>query len=114
MPVLHNMQFREIATKYGSWHAGLGFRLCSRCSRNVLWAAKKPAHRKFSPRIRVGLLELDDGRSLAESDAILFCLPEDTPPLPADRWGRAQALQWMFSEQDERALCRRRARLAQL
>jgi hypothetical protein len=44
------MQFREIATKYGSWRAGLGFRLCSR---NVLWAAEKTADRNFSPRIRM-------------------------------------------------------------
>ena len=55
----------------------------------------------FSPRIRmaVPLLEFEDGRMLAESDAILWYLSEDTFLLPADRWGRADVLQWMFFEQ---------------
>ncbi|MEP7044594.1 MAG: glutathione S-transferase family protein [Dokdonella sp.] len=48
---------------------------------------------------RVPLLELDDGRRLAESNAILSYLAEGTPLLPADRWLRAQTLQWLFFEQ---------------
>jgi glutathione S-transferase len=55
---------------------------------------------------RVPVLELDDGRSLPESNAILWYLAEGTPYLPAadghgadGRWQRAQVLQWMFFEQ---------------
>jgi glutathione S-transferase len=51
-----------------------------------------------NPNGRVPLLEFEDGRMLAESDAILWYLSEDQF-LPADRWGRAEVLQWMFFEQ---------------
>jgi glutathione S-transferase len=45
------------------------------------------------------VLELENGRFLAESNAILFYLAEGTPLLPDTRWERAQVLQWMFFEQ---------------
>jgi glutathione S-transferase len=45
------------------------------------------------------VLVLDDGRALAESDAIISYLAEGTEYLPADRFERAQVLQWMFFEQ---------------
>ncbi len=48
---------------------------------------------------RIPTLELDDGTCLAESDAIMWYLAEGSPFVPADRLGRAQALQWMFFEQ---------------
>jgi glutathione S-transferase len=48
---------------------------------------------------RIPTLELDDGTCLAESNAIMWYLAEGTPYVPADRLGRAQALQWMFFEQ---------------
>lgn len=48
---------------------------------------------------RVPLLELADGRTLPESNAILCYLAEGSRFLPHDRWQRAQALQWMFFEQ---------------
>lgn len=54
---------------------------------------------KRNPNGRVPTLELDDGRTLPESNAILFWLAEGTPLLPGDRFARAQALQWMFFEQ---------------
>ena len=53
----------------------------------------------LNPALRVPTLVLDDGRPLAESDAILFYLAEGTPYLPEDRYERAQVLQWMFFEQ---------------
>jgi glutathione S-transferase len=52
-----------------------------------------------NPNGKVPLLELDDGRHLSESNAILHFLAEDSPYLPTDPWLRAQALQWMFFEQ---------------
>jgi len=48
---------------------------------------------------KVPLLETDDGRILAESNAILHFLAEGSAFLPADPWQRAQALSWMFFEQ---------------
>lgn len=48
---------------------------------------------------RVPIIELDDGRVLAESNAILCWLAENTSYLPDDAWQRAQALSWMFFEQ---------------
>ena len=48
---------------------------------------------------KVPLLQLDDGRVLVESNAILCWLAEGTPFRPADAWQRAQALSWMFFEQ---------------
>jgi glutathione S-transferase len=54
--------------------------------------------RKF-PNGRIPAIELDDGRLLFESNAIILYLAEDTPLLPADRFQRAQVFQWLFFEQ---------------
>jgi len=54
---------------------------------------------QMNPNGRIPLLELPDGRWLAESDAIQFFLAEGTAFLPIDRFERAQVLQWMFFEQ---------------
>src|ERR1035437_9664782 len=54
---------------------------------------------ELNPALRVPTLVLDDGRSLAESDAILFYFADGTPYLPDDRFERAQVLQWLFFEQ---------------
>ena len=52
-----------------------------------------------NPNGRIPLLELSPGRFLAESNAILCYLAEDTHFMPADRMQRAQAMQWLFFEQ---------------
>jgi glutathione S-transferase len=48
----------------------------------------------------VPVLELEDGRLLTESNAILFYLAQGTPYLPSDAWSQAQVLRWMFFEED--------------
>ena len=53
----------------------------------------------LNPALRVPTLVLDDGRALAESGAILWYFGEGTALVPADRYERAQMLQWMFFEQ---------------
>jgi glutathione S-transferase len=53
----------------------------------------------LNPGLRVPTLVLDDGRPLAESDAILCYFAEGTEYLPDDRYERAQVLQWLFFEQ---------------
>ena len=52
-----------------------------------------------NPNGKVPTLQLEDGSHLPESNAILYYLAEGTPLLPADKLGRARALQWMFFEQ---------------
>ena len=52
-----------------------------------------------NPNGKIPLLELPDGRRLAESNAILCFLAEGCAYLPADAWLRAQVLQWLFFEQ---------------
>ena len=53
----------------------------------------------INPLGYVPLLELDDGRVLPESNAILCYLAEGSPLLPAGRFERAEVLQWLFFEQ---------------
>ena len=53
----------------------------------------------LNPGLRVPTLVLDDGRPLAESNAILWYFADGTPYLPDDPYGRAQVLQWQFFEQ---------------
>jgi glutathione S-transferase len=53
----------------------------------------------LNPALRVPTLVLDDGRVLAESNAIIFFFAEGTDYLPEDRFERAKVLQWLFFEQ---------------
>jgi glutathione S-transferase len=53
----------------------------------------------LNPGLRVPTLVLDDGRPLAESNAILWYFGEGTRYLPDDPYERAQVLQWQFFEQ---------------
>jgi hypothetical protein len=50
-----------------------------------------------NPNGRIPLIELEDGRFLAESGAILFYFAEGTRFLPADRYQRVLAYQWLFN-----------------
>src|SRR5256885_6815942 len=52
-----------------------------------------------NPALRVPTLVLDDGRPLAESNAILWYFGDGTRYVPEDLYERAQVLQWMFFEQ---------------
>ncbi len=60
---------------------------------------RTPEYLAKNPEGRVPLLELGDGRMLAESNAILVYLAEGSPWLPADRFEYAETLRWMFFEQ---------------
>ena len=53
----------------------------------------------LNPGLRIPTLVLDDGRALAESNAIIFHFAEGTDFLPNDAFERAQVLQWLFFEQ---------------
>ena len=52
-----------------------------------------------NPSGHVPLLEVESGRYIAESNAILWYIAGHTPLVPEDRIGRADMLQWMFFEQ---------------
>jgi glutathione S-transferase len=60
---------------------------------------KTPEFLARNPEGKIPVLELPDGRFLAESNAILVFLAEGTPYLPEDKLERAEALRWMFFEQ---------------
>jgi len=60
---------------------------------------RTPAFLAMNPNGKVPLLEVEPGRYLPESNAILCFLADGTRLWPVDRWSRAQALQWMFFEQ---------------
>ena len=47
-----------------------------------------------NPNGRIPVLELDDGRYLSESTAILNYLAADTPYLPDEPYARAEVLKW--------------------
>ena len=81
--------------------------LCSLLSIGHEWIAmdimagdcRKPDFLAKNPNGKIPLLELDDGRFLAESNAILCYLSNGTDYLPADRYLNAKILEWMFFEQ---------------
>jgi len=54
---------------------------------------------RINPARTVPVLELDDGRRLPESNAILAYLAEGTSFLPDDRFERAEVLRWLLYEQ---------------
>ena len=62
-------------------------------------ATRTPEYLAKNPNGRVPMIELDDGRILAESNAILCWLAEGTPYFSGDSWQRAHTLAWMFFEQ---------------
>jgi glutathione S-transferase len=53
----------------------------------------------LNPALRVPTVVLDDGRPLAESNAILWYFGDGTQYVPDGAYERAQVLQWLFFEQ---------------
>jgi glutathione S-transferase len=61
---------------------------------------RSEAFRAINPAGKVPALAFEDGRTLAESNAILGYLADGTRYLPADRFGRAKVQQWLCFEQE--------------
>ena len=61
--------------------------------------SRTPAFLAKNANGRIPLLEVEPGRYLAESNAMLCYLAEGSVLLPADRWARAKVLEWLFFEQ---------------
>src|SRR6201992_3297025 len=61
--------------------------------------SRTPAFLALNPAGQVPLVVLDDGRPLAQSNAIILHLAEGSDLIPADAYDRARMLEWMFWEQ---------------
>ena len=59
----------------------------------------------LNPNGKVPVVDFGDGRTLCESNAILYYLADGSAFLPADLWQRAQALSWMNFEQYSHEPC---------
>lgn len=99
MPVLHQMHMSGNCYKVRLVARQLGLPLTLRDYGLHDGTTRLPEFLAKNPNGRVPLLELDDGRYLAESGAIVWYLAEGSKLLPDDAWGRAEAHQWMFFEQ---------------
>ena len=99
MPVLHQMQMSGNCYKIRLAAQQLGVALILKNYGLHDGTTRKAEFLAKNPNGRVPLLELEDGRTLPESGAILWYLGENTVLVPSDRWGRAEVLQWMFFEQ---------------
>jgi glutathione S-transferase len=99
MPVLHQMQMSGNCYKIRLAARKLGIPIMLKDYPLHDGTTRLPPFLAKNPNGRVPLLEYEDGRLLPESGAILWHLSEGSRLQPADSWGRAQALQWMFFEQ---------------
>jgi glutathione S-transferase len=97
-------------TVYGDSISGNCYKiklLCSELAIDYVWreldilagATRTPEFLAMNPNGKIPLLELADGRHLAESNAILCYLGDGTGLAGSDRFERARILQWMFFEQ---------------
>jgi glutathione S-transferase len=60
---------------------------------------RTPSFRALNPLAQVPVLELDDGRTISESIAILQYLARGTPWWPDEPFDQAQVLMWLSFEQ---------------
>ena len=74
-------------------------------------STRRPEFLAKNPIGKVPTVRLDDGRYLAESNAILLHFAEGTALLPRDAYARAKVYEWLFFEQysHEPAVAVRRA-----
>jgi len=61
--------------------------------------SRTPAYLAMNPAGQVPAVILDDGRPLAQSNAIILHLAEGSDLIPEDAYDRAKMLEWMFWEQ---------------
>ena len=64
-------------------------------------AGRAPAFLRLNPAGKVPVLQLEDGRALAESNAILAYVADGTRYLPAEPFARARVHQWLSFEQEQ-------------
>lgn len=79
-------------------------------------ATLEPGFQALNPAGQVPVVVLKDGRTLAQSNAIIWHLAEGSRLIPSDAFVRAKMLEWMFWEQysHEPVVAVRRAKVALL
>jgi glutathione S-transferase len=65
----------------------------------VAGETRRDEFRRLNPAAQVPTVLFDDGRTLAQSNAIVLHLAEGSDLVPADPYWRAKMLEWMFWEQ---------------
>ena len=60
---------------------------------------RTPEFLQKNPNGKIPLLEIEPNKFLAESNAILYYLSQETPYFPQDKYAQAQVMQWLFFEQ---------------
>ena len=78
-------------------HLGLPFETVAVSSLDG--STRRPEFLAKNPIGKVPTVRLDDGRYLAESNAILLHFAEGTALLPTDAYARAKVYEWLFFEQ---------------
>ncbi|WP_304217528.1 glutathione S-transferase family protein [Phenylobacterium aquaticum] len=86
-----------LKVKWTADHLGLAYEWIET---SVLKAeSRTPAFLAMNPAGQVPAVVLDDGRPLAQSNAIILHLAEGSDLIPADAYDRARMYEWMFWEQ---------------
>lgn len=100
-----------LKVKWAAERLGLGFTWVE--INNFAGETRTPAFLAINPAGQVPVVVLDDGRALAQSNAILLYLAEGSDLIPADAFARAKMFEWLFWEQysHEPAIAVRIARL---
>ena len=65
----------------------------------MVGSSRTPDFLAMNPAGQVPVVILDDGRPLAQSNAIILHLAEGSDLIPKDAYDRARMLEWMFWEQ---------------
>ena len=65
----------------------------------VAGQARTPEFRRLNPAAQVPTVLFEDGRSLAQSNAIIWHLARGSDLLPADPYWLSKTLEWLFWEQ---------------
>jgi len=87
--------------------------LLDRLGRDYRWvetdvmsgATRSPEFLAQSPAGQVPVVVLDDGRALAQSNAILLYFADGTDLIPVDAYDRARMFEWLFWEQYSNEPC---------
>src|SRR5687768_16920597 len=60
---------------------------------------RSPEFLALNPAGQTPTVVLEDGRALAQSNALLLYFGEGTPFIPSDRYDRGRMMEWLFWEQ---------------
>lgn len=99
MLILHDMAVSGNCYKVRLLLHMLGIPFTSKAIEPSSGESSAPEFLLKNPNASVPFLEFENGRYLAESNAILLHLSEGTPFLPEGSWERAKVYEWLFFEQ---------------